>query len=64
MPKHTHGEHVIVSLTDGTAEATDQEGRKQTVSFKKDTATFAGLVIYSCVNTGQTPLHLIVIELK
>ncbi len=64
VPEHMHGDHVIVSLTDGTAEATDQEGKKQTVGFRKDTATFAGLVIHSCVNTGQTPLHLIVIELK
>lgn len=64
VPKHTHGDHVIVSLTDGTAEATDQEGKKQTVAFKKDTATFAGLVTHSWMNTGQMPLHLIVVELK
>ncbi len=42
---------------------TDQQGRKQTVTFKKDTATFAGLV-HSVVNTGQRSLHLIVVELK
>ncbi len=64
LPKHTHGDHVVVSLTDATAEVTDQEGRKQTVAFKKDTATFAGLVTHSVVNTGQMPLHLIVVELK
>ncbi len=63
-PKHTHGDHVIISLTDGTAEATDQEGKKKAVAFKKDTATFGGLVTHSWVNTGQTPLHLIVVELK
>ncbi len=64
VPEHVHGDHVIVSLADATAEVIDQEGKKQTVGFKKDTATFAGLVMHSVVNTGQTPLHLIVIELK
>ncbi len=64
VPKHTHGDYVVVSLTDATAEVTDQEGKKQTVGFKKDTATLAGLVMHSVVNTGQTPLHLIVVELK
>ncbi len=64
VPKHTHGDHVIVSVTDATAETTDQEGNKQTTNFKKDTATFAGPVTHSGVNTGQTPLHLIVVELK
>lgn len=64
VPKHTHGDDVIVSLTDGAAEATNQDGKKETVTFKKDTATFAGLVTHSWVNTGQTSLHLIVVELK
>jgi quercetin dioxygenase-like cupin family protein len=64
VPKHTHGDRVVVSLTDGTAEVTDEGGKKQTVTFKKDTATFAGLVTHSEANTGQTPLHWIVLELK
>ncbi|HJY87870.1 MAG TPA: hypothetical protein VKE24_13625 [Candidatus Acidoferrales bacterium] len=64
VPKHTHGDDIIVSLTDATAEVTDEKGKKQAVTFKKDTATYAGLVTHSWVNTGQTPVHLIVVELK
>jgi len=64
IPKHTHGDHVGVSLTDATVEVTDEQGKKQTTNFKKDTANFAGPVTHSGVNTGQTPLHLIVVELK
>jgi len=64
VPKHTHGDHVTISLTDATGETTDEQGKKQTTNFKKDTATFAGPVTHSGVNTGQTPLHLIVVELK
>ena len=64
VPKHAHGSHVVVSLTDATAEVTDEEGKEQTVTFKKDTATYAGPVTHSEANRGQTPLHLIVLELK
>lgn len=64
VPKHTHGDHVVVSLTDSTAEASDEQGQKQTTTWKKDTAVFAGPVTHSAVNTGTTPLHLIVVELK
>jgi quercetin dioxygenase-like cupin family protein len=64
VPKHTHGENVAVSLTDATAEVTDEQGQKQTMSFKKDTAIFRGPATHSGVNTGQTPVQLIVVELK
>ena len=64
VPKHRHGDHVGVSLTDATVEATDEQGKKRTTNFKKDTANFAGPVTHSVVNTGQTPVHLIVVELK
>ena len=63
IAKHTHGDYVTVLLTDAIAEATDEQG-KQTTNFKKDTAIFRGPVTHSAVNTGQTPLHLITVELK
>jgi len=64
VPEHTHGDHVIVSLTDATAEVTDKTGKKETLTFKKNTAMVAGPATHSAVNTGKTPLHLIVIEMK
>ncbi|MBZ5534942.1 MAG: hypothetical protein LAO31_03220 [Acidobacteriia bacterium] len=57
MAQHTHGDHVTVALTDGSAEVTDKDG-------KKDTATFSGPSTHSAVNTGKTTLHLIDVELK
>ena len=64
VPMHTHGEHVIVALTDGTAEVTDATGQKQSEKFQKDTAIAGGPTTHSAVNTGKMPLHLIVVELK
>ncbi len=64
VAKHAHGENVAVSLTDATAEVTDEQGQKQTMNFKKDTAIFRGPGTHSGVNTGQTPVQLIVVELK
>lgn len=64
MAQHTHGDHVTVALTDGSAEVTDKDGKKETIQFKKDTATFSGPVTHSASNTGKTPVHLIDVELK
>jgi quercetin dioxygenase-like cupin family protein len=64
VPEHTHGENVIVALTDGTAEVTDKTGNKETLNFNKDTAVFGGSTTHAAVNTGKTPLQLIAIELK
>src|SRR5712692_4441806 len=46
------------------AKHTDEQGKKQTTNFKKDTATFRGPATHSGVNTGQTPMYLITVELK
>ncbi len=64
VPEHTHGDHVLVSLSDATAETTDKAGKKETVAFKKDTAMAAGPTTHVGVNTGKTPLQLVLIELK
>ena len=64
VPEHTHGENVIVALTDGTAEITDKAGKKETLNFTKDTAVFGGPATHAAVNTGKTPLQLIAVELK
>jgi quercetin dioxygenase-like cupin family protein len=64
MAQHTHGDHVTVALTDGNAEVTDKDGKKESIQFKKDTATFSGPVTHSASNTGKTTIHLIDVELK
>lgn len=64
LPEHTHGDHITISLTDGTAEVTDKEGKKETLTFKSDEVRFAGPATHSAVNTGKTRLHLIDVELK
>jgi hypothetical protein len=42
----------------------DKAGKKETMSFKKDAAMVAGPVTHAGVNTGKTPLSLILIEVK
>lgn len=64
LAQHTHGDHIMIALTDGSAEVTDKDGKKETIQFKKDTATFSGPLTHSAVNTGKTALHLIDVELK
>ncbi len=64
IPQHTHGEHVIIALADGTGELTDKDGKKQMLNLKKDTATVSAPTTHSAVNTGKGPLHLIVVDLK
>ena len=62
--EHTHGDHVLVSLSDAVAEATDQAGKKTTMQFKKDTAMVGEPTTHSAVNTGTTNIDLVEIELK
>jgi quercetin dioxygenase-like cupin family protein len=62
--EHTHGDHVLVALSDGVAEVTDQAGKKETLRFKKDTPIVGGPTTHSAVNTGASNLDLVVIELK
>ena len=64
VPVHTHGNHVLVALADATAEITNQDGTKQTMNLVKDTAQYQTPVTHSGVNTGKTPMHLVVVELK
>ena len=64
VPQHTHGDHVIVSLSDSAAEVTDKNGKKEAMSFKKDTAMVWGPTTHSAINSGKTPVHLIVVEMK
>jgi quercetin dioxygenase-like cupin family protein len=64
VPEHSHGDHVIVALSDATAEVIGKDGKKETLTFKKDAATFSGPMTHSAVNTGKTPLRLIVVEVK
>lgn len=63
-PLHTHGNHVLIALTDGTVELTDAEGRKEIVQLKKDMVRYGGPLTHTSTNAGSTPLHLILIELK
>ncbi len=63
VPQHTHGNHVLVVLEGGTAELTEASGKK-TDTLVKDTAQFGGPATHSGVNTGKTPLQLVVVELK
>jgi quercetin dioxygenase-like cupin family protein len=65
VAEHTHGDRVEVFLTDATIEVTDKDGKKQTITGKKDTALYAaGPVTHSAVITGKTRFQWIVVEMK
>ena len=63
-PLHTHGNHVLIALADGTVELTDPSGKKEKLELKKDTVKFGPPITHTSANTGSTPLHWILIELK
>ncbi|MDD5541560.1 MAG: hypothetical protein PHX83_00120 [Acidobacteriia bacterium] len=62
--RHTHPDHITIALSNGSAELTNSDGKKQELTFKRDTAVFAGPGTHSAVNDGKTTVRLIDVELK
>jgi quercetin dioxygenase-like cupin family protein len=63
-PLHTHSNHVLIALADGTVELTDPSGKKEKLELKKDTVKFGPPMTHTSANAGSTPLHWVLIELK
>ena len=64
LAEHTHADHITIALSNGSAEITDKDGKKQTYPFKRDEAVFSGPATHSVVNTSKAPLRLIDVEMK
>ena len=58
------GQRVVRALTDGTTEKTFADGRKETVTWKKDQVRFNPKETYSQKNTGKTELVLYSVTIK
>lgn len=64
-PQHTHfSDHVLVALSDGTAEAVGADGQKQSLVLKKDTPVLAKAGTHRTTNTGRTATRVVIVEPK
>ena len=61
---HSHPAEVAVFLTDGSGTFTFPDGRKESFSVKAGQTQYATNVTHLPENTGDTPLDIIVVELK
>lgn len=65
VPMHTHKNDVVqIYFTAGSGEMTDDSGRTEKGSYKSDTMVMHGPLAHSYVNTGKTPMAVVVVELK
>lgn len=61
---HAHPDFALYVLDGGTAELTAENGRKQTIEFKKDMAVILPGETHSAKNIGNTTLKLVVVEVN
>lgn len=64
VPWHSHPDHVIYALTSGKLEITDKGKTATVAEIKAGEAIFMPAVTHTGKNIGETPLKLIVTELK
>jgi beta-alanine degradation protein BauB len=64
MKMHSHPGHVVYFLETAKTKQTDKAGKVVEVEGKKGTARWVDAVTHTVENTGKTPVHAIVIEVK
>lgn len=63
IPEHSHPDHFVYAMSDGTLEIT-KDGVPQVVEAKKGQVLWLDAETHSTVNTGSTEFHGLVVELK
>jgi len=63
-PMHSHPNHVVYWLTDGTAKFTLADGKTGTVTFKAGQADWHNAETHTGENVGKNETHNLNIELK
>jgi oxalate decarboxylase/phosphoglucose isomerase-like protein (cupin superfamily) len=61
---HAHPDHLAVFLREGQATFTGPDGKAQEVKAENETATYVPAGSHSVVNTGKTPVDVVVVEFK
>ncbi len=64
VPWHSHPDHFVYALTDGKLEITDKGKAPVTVEIKAGEAMYLTATTHMGINIGETPLKLVVTELK
>jgi quercetin dioxygenase-like cupin family protein len=63
-PMHSHPNHVIYSLTGGTAKFTLANGKTETATMRAGQAIWHNAETHAGENVGKTAMHALDIELK
>jgi quercetin dioxygenase-like cupin family protein len=63
-PMHSHPAYVAYVFNTYTAKAILADGREVPISRKQGDVFYAGAVTHRIANTGTTPIHNLIVELK
>ena len=61
---HSHPDYLIYVFEGGTVKSTTQDGKTETVVFKKGQTLWRNAIIHATENVGKTKIHLLLVELK
>ena len=64
LDMHSHPAHVVYFLESATTKMTTKDGKESVLEGKKGEARWVDPVTHKVDNTGKTPVHAIVVELK
>jgi quercetin dioxygenase-like cupin family protein len=63
-PMHSHPDYLIYVLEGGTVKSTTQDGKSETIVFKKGQTLWRNAITHATQNVGKTKIHLLLVELK
>jgi len=61
---HSHPDYLIYVLEGGTVKSTTQDGKSETLVFKKGQTLWRNATTHATQNIGKTKIHLLLVELK
>ena len=63
-PMHSHPAYVAYVFNEYTGKAILQDGKETTMARKPGDVFYSGPVTHKITNTGKTPIHNLIVELK
>lgn len=61
---HSHPDYLIYVFEGGTVKSTTQDGKTDTLVFKKGQTIWRNATTHATENIGKTKIHLLLVELK
>jgi beta-alanine degradation protein BauB len=61
---HSHPDYLIYVIEGGTTKSTTQDGKIETIVFKKGQTLWRNATTHATENVGKTKIHLLLVELK